>query len=152
MVPRVSFASLTVSLALQVQVAFSALSTCTVPIVTIKNGTYAGVYSPGFHQEHFLGMPFAQTTGMENRFKNPVPLNSSWTGIRNATAYSPFCPGYSESAVNYNADEDCLTVNVIRPTGYEGQTLPVAVWIFGGGFYAVRIALISHVRLHTDNI
>ncbi|KAH8881065.1 alpha/beta-hydrolase [Thozetella sp. PMI_491] len=106
------------------------------PIVTIKNGTYAGVYSPGFRQEFFLGMPFAQTTGGQNRFANPVSLNASWAGIRSAAAYSPFCPGYSESATNYSPDEDCLSVNVVRPAGYEGQLLPVATGIFGGGFYA----------------
>jgi len=27
--------------------------------------------------------------------------------------------------------EDCLTMNIIRPSGYDGVQLPVAVWIHG---------------------
>lgn len=30
------------------------------PTVTVKNGTYSGVYSPGYDQDFFLGMPYAQ--------------------------------------------------------------------------------------------
>ncbi|KAH9966977.1 Alpha/Beta hydrolase protein [Lactifluus volemus] len=33
------------------------------------------------------------------------------------------------------ADEDCLTINVVKPTDANpGSKLPVVVWIFGGGF------------------
>jgi hypothetical protein len=30
------------------------------PTVTVKNGTYSGLYSPYYHQDFFLGIPFAQ--------------------------------------------------------------------------------------------
>jgi hypothetical protein len=30
------------------------------PTVTLKNGSYAGVHSPEFRQEFFLGMPYAE--------------------------------------------------------------------------------------------
>lgn len=51
------------------------------------------------------------------------------------TEYSPECIGYgSDDWVLGNiVSEDCLTLNVIRPTGYEHQQLPVGVWIHGGG-------------------
>lgn len=31
--------------------------------------------------------------------------------------------------------EDCLTINVFRPSGYENASLPVAAYIYGGGYY-----------------
>ena len=46
------------------------------------------------------------------------------------------CYGYSSDQWNYAVSEDCLYINVIRPSGYEGQKLPVGFWIHGGGFYA----------------
>jgi carboxylesterase type B len=106
------------------------------PTVTIKNGTYSGVYSPEYQQDFFLGMPFAQPPLGPLRFANPVSLNSTWSGVRNATEYSVWCPGYNQD-VGYVGGEDCLTINVVRPLGYEDQELPVAAWIFGGGFFAV---------------
>ena len=34
-----------------------------------------------------------------------------------------------------NTSEDCLTLNVFRPSGIDvNSTLPVMVWIYGGGF------------------
>lgn len=32
----------------------------TSPTVTVKNGTYGGVYSPQYDQDFFLGIPYAQ--------------------------------------------------------------------------------------------
>ena len=114
-----------------------ALSTNDAPVVTIKNGTYYGKHLPSFNQDVFLGMPFAQPPVGDLRFANPVPLfNESWTETRNATEYGYWCYGQNNAA-EYNPNEDCLTLNVIRPTGYTGQQLPVAAWIYGGGFYAV---------------
>jgi hypothetical protein len=32
--------------------------------------------------------------------------------------------------------EDCLTLNIFRPSGIDvNASLPVMVWIYGGGFY-----------------
>ncbi|KAG6956774.1 hypothetical protein JG688_00011278, partial [Phytophthora aleatoria] len=105
--------------------------------VTVKNGSYYGVYQENYDQDLFLGMPYAQPPVGDLRFRNPEPLNSTWTEAKNATEYSPECYGYgSDQWVLGNViSEDCLTINVVRPNGIsEGAELPVAVWIHGGGF------------------
>jgi carboxylesterase type B len=44
------------------------------------------------------------------------------------------CYGYGSDQWNYAVSEDCLYINVVRPSGYEHEKLPVAFWIHGGGF------------------
>ncbi|KAI9736069.1 MAG: hypothetical protein M1818_006245 [Claussenomyces sp. TS43310] len=109
-----------------------------VPTVALQNGSYYGVHSERYKQDFFLGIPFAQPPLGDLRLRQPASLNSSWTEIRNATEYSPACYGYGEDtqkgAKNY-VSEDCLTLNIIRPAGYEDKNLPIGVWIYGGGFY-----------------
>ncbi|EIN05256.1 alpha/beta-hydrolase [Punctularia strigosozonata HHB-11173 SS5] len=110
------------------------------PTVTVRNGTYTGLSLPSFKQELFLGMPYAQQPlPPDLRLRAPRSLNSSWTGTRNATEYSPICIGYPAIGANddegYELSEACLTMNVVRPQGVkEGSNLPVMVWIYGGGF------------------
>jgi hypothetical protein len=58
------------------------------PTVTVKNGTYAGVYSSVYDQDFFLGVPFAQPPIGDLRFRNPQPLNVTWPGAKSAQNYS----------------------------------------------------------------
>ena len=39
--------------------------------------------------------------------------------------------GYQNNG--FSVSDDCLYLNVVRPSGYENEKLPVAVWIHGGG-------------------
>ncbi|ORY79761.1 Alpha/Beta hydrolase protein [Leucosporidium creatinivorum] len=94
------------------------------PTVTLKNGTYEGVHLPEFKQDLYLGMPFAQPPTGALRFSQPVSLNSTWQGVKNATSFGPGCLD----------SEDCLTINVVKPAGSSTKELPVLFWIFGGGF------------------
>lgn len=105
----------------------------TSPTVKVLNGSYSGVHNPQYDQEFFLGIPFAQPPVRDLRFRQAQPLNTTWSDTRNATEYSPECIGYgSDDWVLGNiVSEDCLTLNVIRPSG--ATNLPVGVWIYGGG-------------------
>lgn len=83
-------------------------------------------------------MPYAQPPVGNLRFQLPQSLTTTWNETRNATQYSPECYGYgSDDWVLGNVlAEDCLTINVVRPSGVEaGANLPVLFWIHGGGFF-----------------
>ena len=62
------------------------------PTVTVLNGTYSGRYLAEFEQDLFLGIPYAQNAGGQNRFRAPQALNEKWSGVRPATNYSNACP------------------------------------------------------------
>jgi carboxylesterase type B len=103
------------------------------PTVKILNGTLEGAYLPSFKQDVFLGIPYAQSTGDENRFRPPQALNTTWNGTRPAKAYGPACP--DPQLTGDAISEDCLSINIVRPAGLSEETyskLPVAVWIHGG--------------------
>jgi len=119
------------------------------PTVQILNGTYTGIHSPYYNQDFYLGVPYTQPPVGDLRYRVPQSLNTTWSGTRNATEYSPFCVGYGvgsssnikqlqaltkfQSATRgYNdyVSEDCLTLNIVRPVGV-GENLPVALWIHG---------------------
>ncbi|ORY88278.1 alpha/beta-hydrolase [Leucosporidium creatinivorum] len=105
------------------------------PEVTIKNGTLTGLSLTSFGQEAFLGIPFAQPPVGDLRLRRPQRLNTSYEGTYEAKGYSPFCPGFGSDNWAYEADEDCLYLNVVRPEGTSSDSkLPVGVWIYGGGY------------------
>jgi triacylglycerol lipase len=113
------------------------------PRVTIKQGTYVGKHLSSFDQDVFLGIPYAQPPTGPLRFKGPQSLNQTWNGDRPAQDYGDSCYEWSKASkshkVTYN--EDCLTLNVVRPSGYVGEKLPVGIWIYGGSFQSGSSAL-----------
>jgi len=104
------------------------------PVVETANGSYFGSYNSAYKQDHFLGIPYAQPPLGDLRFAPPRSLNSSWSGLRNATHYGLSCIGYFDTvavAAQKQIGEDCLSLNVVRPAGKPAKALPVAVWIHG---------------------
>ena len=107
------------------------------PSVRTTHGTVIGV--PSGHTECFLGIPYAAAPIGKLRWKAPQPP-SDWTGVHQATQFGPAClqpraPRAPESClVDRPMSEDCLTLNIWRPTQREEGPLPVMVWFHGGGF------------------
>ncbi|KAI1419730.1 alpha/beta-hydrolase [Xylaria sp. FL1777] len=119
------------------------------PVVRVLNGSYEGLHLPSFGQDVFLGIPYAQDTGGPNRFRVPQSLDETWEGVRMAKVYGPACPDQQVAADGYyGMGEDCLSINIVRPTGGYGggrgngtgggetakTKLPVLVWIHGGSY------------------
>ena len=105
------------------------------PTAHISNGTVNGRYLAGFNQDLFLGIPFANAP----RLDNPTPLNDSWTAPLNASSYGPTCYGFGSNqllpTIRDSQSEDCLNLNIVRPSGLDANTkLPVLLWIYGGGW------------------
>lgn len=104
--------------------------------VTTDSGKLAGVKQGSV--ESFKGVPFAAPPVGELRWRAPQPVKP-WNGVRKADAYSADCmqvPFPSDAApLGTKPAEDCLYLNVWRPTGTKpGAKLPVMFWIYGGGF------------------
>lgn len=108
------------------------------PQVTVRNGTYEGIYSTEFDQHFFLGIPYAQDTGGRNRFRVPQPLDTRWAGVRRATNYSHACPGATPDGDDqYGMSENCLSINIVRPAHIRHPAttkLPVMLYIHGGSY------------------
>lgn len=76
------------------------------PLVSVINGTYVGKPLAEWQQDAFLGIPYAQPPLGPLRFARPRSLDTSFPGVRDATAYGYSCYQYGS---NFNLSEDCLT-------------------------------------------
>ncbi|KAJ4424492.1 hypothetical protein N0V82_000816 [Gnomoniopsis sp. IMI 355080] len=115
--------------------------------IALAQGRYTGVLLPASSTlprdvEAWRGIPYAQSTGGENRFRPPVPLlpNAAAAGLTrevNASAFGQICPGSIARVEGITEGEDCLNLNVYRQRQDEdgsGRKMPVLVYVHGGAF------------------
>jgi carboxylesterase type B len=99
--------------------------------VTIRNGTLVGLTDAQNGVQKFLGVPFAEPPVGDLRLRQAVPLEKAF-GTRHADNLGASCFGTGKQG---NSSEDCLTLNIWKPTRKEArnESLPVLVWLYGGG-------------------
>lgn len=119
--------------------------------VEISQGRIEGQYAGNNRISVFKGIPFAKAPVGELRWRPPMP-HSGWNGTLRALEYSkiPVQPERPKGSmyqrlffpVNLPQSEDCLYLNIWTPAETPDEKLPVAVWIYGGGYttgYANKI-------------
>ncbi len=85
----------------------------------------------------FKGIPYAAQPVGDLRWRAPQPA-PHWTGTKVDTAFCHDCeqvviPNFFSKPRAFFG-EDCLNLNIWRPSKDSGKKLPVMVWIYGGGF------------------
>ncbi|KAJ7436854.1 extracellular triacylglycerol lipase precursor [Mycena latifolia] len=107
------------------------------PAIRLGKTTLVGLDIPTFQQDLFAGIPFAEPPLGNLRLRPPVLKTALAAGTFNASAFGPAClqTAVLTGITPDSMSEDCLTINVLRPTGTPANAkLPVMFWTYGGGF------------------
>lgn len=96
--------------------------------VTTGDGQVIGVIQD--ESVMFRGIPYAKPPLGDLRWRPPQEMQP-WLEPLDATAPGAHCPQIRYQATS---SEDCLTLNVYAPKSQQKRTLPVLVWIHGGGY------------------
>jgi para-nitrobenzyl esterase len=100
-------------------------------VVRTESGPVRGVHNGAV--EAFLGIPYAAPPVGDKRWRPPQPAES-WIDVREAKAFGAYCAAAKSTNGPRSEAEDCLFINVWRPSDVSAAArLPVYVFIHGGG-------------------
>lgn len=105
--------------------------------VKTDKGKVEGVFTTDKQVRSFKGIPYAAPPVGDLRWQAPHPA-AKWKGVRPAKEFGSHCiqsSSYSDMVFHDpGPSEDCLTLNVWAPANAKPGSLPVMVWIYGGGY------------------
>ena len=117
-------------------------------IIATASGPVEGFIRNGVLE--FRGIPYAAPVSGDARWSLPQPA-APWTGTLPAMHFSGACPQAARYGLTERSDEEnCLTLNISRPTATAAAPRPVLLWIHGGAFVGGAASLYRLDRLARD--
>lgn len=99
-------------------------------VVKYKDVVYTGCSNHTLKVDRYIGIPYARPPVGKLRLQSPLPIAMREGCVDASHPTSSKCYGI-ENYLLRPGSEDCLTLDIIRPTGRIHRMLPVYVFLHG---------------------